>query len=401
VRRKTMKKLIALVLVFNTIFFSGCWDSRELNELGLVMAVGVDKKKGGDLYTVTVQVAKPSSAAGQGGKSGGGDQPVWVGSAQGKTIFEAIRNIAKFSSRRIMWAHNNIIIIGESLAEEDITPVVDFFTMNPELRMKTWVAIAHGEAKPYVEAKTGVENIPAISMAELFRYHELPAESVSTDMVTLFRDFKSESKQPLVSALNKQGEDEKAGDESQIELEGAAVFKGSKLIGWTSPEETRGIAWLRNEMNKAVIVLTDVGQKKQKISVELDDTKVKINAEIGEELPIINIEVKARGDIAEIDAAADITIEQLKSMVKKEAEKEIKREINLGLEKVQKEFKSDVLGFGRVVHVADKKEWYKRIDNKWEEMYPQLSVNVNVTVEIDSATLYQEPIKYDDKKDRG
>jgi spore germination protein KC len=396
-----MKKFILLFLVLNISFFTGCWDAREINELGLVMAVGIDKEKGGELFTVTAQVAKPSSAAGQGGKSGGGDQPVWVGSAQGKTIFEAVRNLAKFSSRRIMWAHNNIIIIGESLAEDDVTPVIDFFTMNPELRMKTWVAISHGDAKSYVTAKTGIENIPGISLAQLFLYHELPAESTATDMVRFFRDFKSESTQPMVSTLNIQREEEAAAAGKQVELEGAAIFKGTKLIGWTSPEETRGLAWVRNEMKNAIIVVQDVGDKNQKISVELDDTKVKVRAHVDGEIPTIDLEIKAIGDISEIDYVTGMNMDELKHLVEKEVEREIRREISLGLDKVQKELKSDVLGFGRAVHISDKDEWYKRIENVWENIYPIVPVNMVVTVEINSASLYQEPIKIEEKKTRG
>jgi spore germination protein KC len=393
-----MKKFILLFLVLNIAFFTGCWDAREINELGLVMAVGVDKEKGGELFTVTAQIAKPSSAAGQGGKSGGGDQPVWVGSAQGKTIFEAVRNLAKFSSRRIMWAHNNIIIIGESLAEDDVTPVIDFFTMNPELRMKTWVAISHGDARPYVAAKTGIENIPGISLAQLFLYHELPAESTATDMVRFFRDFKSESVQPMVSALNIQKEEEAAAAGKQVELEGAAILKGTKLIGWTSPEETRGLAWIRNEMKNAIIVVQDVGNKKQKISVELADTKVKLKAHVDGEIPTIDLEIKATGDISEIDNVTGMDMDELKNLVEKEVEREIRREIKLGLDKVQKELKSDVLGFGRAVHISYKDEWYKRIDNEWENLYPLVPVNIAVYVEINSTSLYQEPIKIEEKK---
>jgi spore germination protein KC len=400
-RRKTMKKLISVILALNMIFLSGCWDSRELNELGLVMAVGIDRQKDGRFYTVTAQIAKPSSAAGQGGKSGGGDEPVWLGSAQGETIFEAVRNLAKFSTRRIMWAHNNIIIIGESLAEQDITSVIDFFTMNPELRMKTWVAVAHGDAKAYVSAKTGIENIPGVGLAELFRYNEFPAESIATDMVRFFRDFKSESIQPLVSALNKQSEEDAVAGQKQIELEGSAVFKGTKLIGWASPEETRGLAWLRNEMGNAIIVLSDIGEEKQKLSVELDSTKVKTKAEVTGEIPSIDIEIKTKSDISEIDVPSDMSIDELKDVVKKEAEREIRREITLGLDKVQKEFKSDVLGFGRAVHIANKREWYSGIEEKWDELFPQVTVNISISVEVESATLYQEPIKVEKKKNRG
>lgn len=395
-----MKKIIAVLLALNLVFLSGCWDERELNELGLVMAVGVDKPAGGDNFVVTAQIAKPSSASGQGGKSGGGaEQAVWVGSAEGKTIFEAVRNLAKFSSRRIMWAHNNIIIIGESLAEDDITPVIDFFTGNHELRMKTWIAVSHGEAAPYISAPTGIENIPGISLAELFRYSELPSESVATDMVQLFSDFKSESRQPLVSAVNMKKEKEsEANANQQIELEGAAVFKKSKLVGWTSPEETRGLAWIRNEMNNSIIVVSGVVNGKGNASVELDDTKVKMHAVVNGEIPSIVIDVKTKGDITEIDVPTDESMAQLKAEVEKQAVHVIKREIKLALDKVQKEYKSDVLGFGRVVHIANKNQWYNRIKDNWNEIYPEVPVNVSVSVDIQSASLMQKPLDIEKTK---
>lgn len=392
-----MKRILAVLLVFNTIFLSGCWDQREINDLGLVMAVGIDKKKGSPLYTVTAQIAKPSSASGQGGKSGGGDQPVWIGSADGKTIFEAIRNLAKFSSRRVMWAHNNIIIIGESLAEQDITPVVDFFTQNPELRMKTWVAVAHGDAKPYVTAKTGLENIPGISIAELFRYHELPSESIATDMLKLFRDYKSESQQPLVSALNLKTENTPNGP-NQVELEGAAVLKRNKLVGWLSPEETRGIAWVRNEMKNGIIIATGVGKEDQNISVEIRDAKSKITAQVSGDIPSIKIRVEAKGDISEFDSTTTLSIEELKTQVEKEACHVIEQEIKQGLDKLQKQYKSDVLGFGRAVHISNKEIWYKTMQDKWEDIYPQVPVSISVTLDIRTASLYQEPINIEKKK---
>lgn len=298
-----------------------------------------------------------------------------------------------------MWAHNYIIIIGESLAEEDITPVIDFFTRNHELRMKTWVAIAHGDAKPYIHAKTGIENVPAISISELFRYHELPAESVATDMVHLFRDYKSETVQPLVSAVNiPKGNEAQSSAGPQVELEGAAVFKGSKLAGWLSPEETRGIAWIRNEMRDSIIVVNDIGEEKLRLSVELDNIKVRMKADLTSEIPSITIDVKATGDIAEVDVPSRMHIDELKASAEKEAVRVIKKQIKLGIDKVQKKFKSDVIGFGRVVHIENKEEWYGRIEKVWEEIYPQVPVTINVSIDIQSGALFQESINFEKDK---
>lgn len=389
-----MKRIIAVFLTLNTIFLSGCWDMRELNELGLVMAVGIDKAKDSGNFIVTAQIAKPQSAASQGGKGGGGggEPPVWIGSGEGKTIFEAIRNIAKTSSRRVMWAHNNIIVIGKSLAEEDITPVVDFFTHNPELRMKTWVAVSHEDAAAIVSAQTGIENIPGISLAELFRYHELASESVASDMLHVFSDYKSESRQPLLSMMRiKKGQNSEGREE--IELSGAAIFKGSKMLGETSPEETRGLAFIRKETKNAVIVVSGYEGEKQKVSVELKNTKINIRSEIKGDMPNITISVTTDGSVSEEDKVSDMTIEELKTKVGAAAGREIEREIRMGIDKVQKDYKSDVIGIGRVVHIQHKEEWDKNLRKKWDDMYPQIPITVNAAVNITNSVLYQQPMK--------
>lgn len=393
-----MKKLIAVFLVLNNIFLTGCWDMREINDLGLVMAVGVDRDKKTKNFVVTAQIARPSAIAG-GKTGGGGELPVWIGSAEGKTIFEAVRNLAKFSSRRVMWAHNNIVIIGQSLAEEDITPVMDFFVHNAELRMKTWIAVAHGDAKTYVAAQTGMESIPAISLAELFRYHELPAESVASDMLHVFSDFKSESRQPLLSALREkkklasEGGGGSSGGQGQIELAGAAVFKDRKMVGVLTPEDTRGVAWVRKDTKKAVIAVTGYENEEDKVSVEIKNSKLNIGSSIKGQIPAIDINLKVEGVISEQDTLDNTHIDDFKAKVEKLTSEEITREIRLGVDKVQKDYKSDILGFGRVVHIEHKKEWYGGLKEKWNDIFPQVPVNINVETKIKSSVLFEEPIK--------
>lgn len=41
-----------------TMILTGCWNRRELNELAVVLAVGIDSADG--QYEVSVQVAEPS-----------------------------------------------------------------------------------------------------------------------------------------------------------------------------------------------------------------------------------------------------------------------------------------------------------------------------------------------------
>ena len=65
----------------------------ELNQMAMVMAVGLDKEKNG-MVKVTAQIVRPNTSRGSsGGVAGGQGDPVWTVSAEGKSIFEAIRNL--------------------------------------------------------------------------------------------------------------------------------------------------------------------------------------------------------------------------------------------------------------------------------------------------------------------
>jgi spore germination protein KC len=122
----------AIFCILSIFYLAGCWDIREINEIGFVMAAGVDKAKDSDKFVVTVQLANPKPIAAEKGKAAQGE-PIWVLSAEGRTIFEAVRELSLVSSRRIVWGHNYIVIIGQSLAENNIGPVIDFFRIIPNL----------------------------------------------------------------------------------------------------------------------------------------------------------------------------------------------------------------------------------------------------------------------------
>ena len=101
-----------------------------------------------------------------------------------------------------MWAHNNIIIIGESLAQDDITPVVNFFTHNYELRMKTLVAVGKGKAGDFLTATVGMGDVPGLSLSDLFRNQQFTGQGLTSTMLRIFEKFTSETTNPIMTALS-------------------------------------------------------------------------------------------------------------------------------------------------------------------------------------------------------
>lgn len=388
------KITVAVFLIINIVFLTGCWGMREINELGLVMAVGIDKEPKDDVYTITVQIAKPSAS------SSGGEGKVsqtWIVTAKGKTVFDAIRALSTVSSRRIMWAHNNIIIIGEAAAKDSIIPIIDFFTHNPEVRMRTYVAVAHGDAKQYLTSETGLDEISGLGFREMYRYQPLTAQSVKSSMLTLSREYFSEDMQPVITGISfkkyvlKPNEKSSPNEEKVSSLSGVAVFKNDKMLGWLSPEEARGLAWLRNEAKSTVITVMVPGNENKSISVEVDKIKAKIETAVNDGIPSVTIKLSGDVDIVEEDIATNLSIDELKRLVEKLVEDQIAADIRLMLGKVQKEYNSDVVGFGATMRAQHYKEWVE-IRNQWQSIFPGIPVNILVDIKAKTSTTLQQPM---------
>lgn len=391
------KKLASAVLILLTLFQTGCWDMREINEIGIVEAVGIDFSSDANKYVITVQVVNPEESDSS-NKKGGSSGSFWVGSAEGSTIFEAVRNLGRISSRRITWSHNSFVILGESFVENDITPAIDFFTHNPELRMKTTVAVSKGNAKEYIASKAGLENLTGISLANMGRFSVLPAVSIKSEMLTLNSEFSSDYSQLLIMGVNFR-KSVLPSDNNTIVLEGAAVFKKNKMIGWLSPEETRGLAWVLNNNKGTVVTLFDINTavdsniQHKNVSIETKNVKTKVTSKIKDGIPYITISIKGNGNIVEQDGTTKLSITEFEKGIEASLNKEITREIEIGVDKVQKYYESDVLGFAQTVRVQNNDAWQGGLKDEWQKTFPLIPVKIDVYISVNSNTVKQQPLK--------
>ena len=394
------RRIIFLLIILNLFTLSGCWDIREINELGLVTAVGIDKADSPNKYSVTVQIANPNTSSSSDGQSNAKSE-LWIGTEEGTSIFEAVRKLANVSSRRVMWAHNTVVIIGESLAKEGIIPVADYFAHNPELRMKAAVVVAYGDAKEYVAAKVGMESPPGISFILLESYRSLSAESTESHMLQVCAALKNEYANPLISKISlkkeaMQAENSKSTDEKNSEtvaLSGAAVFKKDKMIGWLSPEEVRGASWILNQTKNTVVTVIDPEHGNKSVSVETKGMKAKIRTKVTDGMPEISISMSGTGDIVEEDGSTTQSMNEMKEHVTELINKKIEDEIGNSLEIMQKKYMVDCFGFAAFVHVQNAREWNNGLKDNWQEIFAQIPVTVSVSISIESSTLSQEPMK--------
>jgi len=384
-----MNRGIVLLLLFSVlILLSGCWSKKELTDIAIISAFGIDKNDKGQ-YVGTIQVINPGNVTG--GQQDGGSSigpPINVYTETGNNLTEVSRKFSTGISRRLYYAHTNLVVVGERLAREDgILRLFDAMDRDPEFRITSEVIIAQDmEAKDIVRTITPIDKIPSNKVIKTLKSTEKNwGTHLRANMKDVLNNLVSDGKEPLITGFRIKGEIDQAMKMANIEettpkavleAEGIALFRNGKLVDWLQGSTARGSLWILDKIEK-----TDVNinwqEHEEAIAYEVIRQKTKVLPKIYNEEPLITIDVSAEGDIGEVEIPVDLTDPLVLVKIEKEVEKEIKKEIQEAIKQAQKN-KSDVFGFGEVVQRADPKLW-KKLKSDWNSVYfPELVVDVKV-----------------------
>lgn len=399
---RNKKPFFLSLFLCSVLFLTGCFGSRELDDLAFVMAVGIDKGAKPGTVRVTAQIARPGDVRGQtGAPSAGTGEPVWTAAAEGRTIFEAIRNIARFSSRRVFWAHNQVIVIGEDMAQEGISDVIDFFSRNHELRMKTWIVVSEGEAKKLVSTQTGLEVLPGVSINKLFRYSEIVSEAPKTDMRTLAAAYLSDSTHPVlarVAAKDRQisaKQKQEFGLNPQIELSGTAVFKRDKMVGFLDLDESRGLLWfVQNVESRVVVVPCPSGSEGggQPISLEVKHATFNVVPKYENGKVSFEVKLDSNIDMVEVGCATGQDNSEIMKRVQADAKASLQGDIEAVLKAAQQTYKLDFLELGKVFQNRYPVEW-QQLRKNWDQEFAKAEIKLQVDAHVNSPVLLQKPTR--------
>lgn len=379
-----LKILTYFLLLSFSLLLAGCWNAREIDELAFVLGIGVDKTEEGT-FKITVQVAKPGLLSKNSTGGGTTEKPYWVSSSEGKTFFEAIRNMAEFSSRRIFWPHNKVIIIGERLARSDVSKILDFFCRNPELRLRTWVVVTPGEAADLLRITPGLEKEPASAIENLITQRVWTGKSYGVMLKDFMEEYLSSVINPVASRIIiSQGQPPK------IELSGAAVFNKNKLAGWLDDNETRGLLWLRGMLHSSIVVIPCPIDGKP-LSIEVIDAKVGYKSEVINQVPHFTIRITATGNLSEQSCKTNFTKSENLRKLEEDFASSIKSEVENIVEIAQNRFGIDFLGLNRELHMHHQEDW-DRMKDKWPELFKKANVVVEVKGSIPRETLFARPL---------
>ena len=145
-----MKKIIIIILI---IFLTGCYNYKELNKIGIVSSISIDKEN--DNYIVGAQVMNIKNEESDSSK-------VIVYKEEGKTIEEAVRKMTKEMDKKLFGGHLNKLVLSEEVAKESIIDVIDLFQRLPEIKTEFNITIAKNiKAIDVIKVMTSGGSIPA------------------------------------------------------------------------------------------------------------------------------------------------------------------------------------------------------------------------------------------------
>jgi spore germination protein KC len=395
-----MKRKLVFLIVLMTmpVLLSGCWSKKELTDLAIVAAMGVDKTDDGK-YALTLQIINPGNVAGGIRGGGGGTQspPVTIYSSTGNNLVEASRRASSKISRRLYYAHANLVVVGENLArEEGLTTIIDAIDRDHEFRITTTMVITHqSTAEELVKTLTPVDKIPANKVLKTLEFSQKKwGESIKTSVQEVMRGLQSPNEVTVVSGFRLVGNPKHASQleniqesepESTLQASGIAIIKEGKLIDWRYGRAAKGTVWILDKVQGTNINI-DWEEKKDAVAYQTVRQKTSVSGEVKNGRPSISIHTRVEGSIGEMNVPIDITDVKVISKMEKKLEKEIKEEIKKAIEEAQTN-KADIFGFGEVIRRSSPNDW-KKLKPMWNDVYfPELQVDISVEAYIRRAGL--------------
>lgn len=376
--------LLPVLLLSLSLLLTGCWDRKELNDLGIMMGLGVDMA--GDQIKVTAQVAIPSALGSKTGKSGG--TPVTLFHATAPTVFEAIQKLTLSNPRNIFMSHIRVLVFSEKYAAEvGIGDVLEALMRDPGVRPDYYVMIARkAKAETILSTLTSLERIPAEKLynaLEVSAKTWAPTTTVSADR--LFEEMLSSGISPVVTGVELRGDKKAAPTESNVTRSdpsaklyytGLGVFKKDKLIGWLNESESKGYNYIRDNVKSTVGHLDC--KDKGKIALKVLRSTTKMKAKFNEQSePEIDISLQVVSIIASVECKRRIADLAIIKELEQEAEDSFVELFETTVNDVIKKYKVDIFGFGQEIDRTNHTWWLAHQEN-WSNYLPKLKVNYKI-----------------------
>ncbi|WP_238652158.1 Ger(x)C family spore germination protein [Paenibacillus piscarius] len=383
-----IQQAVCLLLVLSLAVLPGCWSSKELNELAVVMALGIDAAPEG--YAVSAQVLNSGEARNNKGESGK-SLPVITYKAVGQTVPDALQHMLSTAPRTLYLSHIRVLVLGEKLARQGVSDIVDFITRAHQLRSDFFLVVAkQSQASDILEINTPFEQIPANSLySSILVSHKHWAATGSITLQQFILELERGGSNPIMSGVRLKGDVtdgsslknvESIVPKSQIVQAGIAIFKKDRLVGWLNESSSKTLNYALNEVDSSNGNVTCPDGGKVGFIITRSESRIvpRLNS-AGE--PEFTLSIHAEADLTTVQSTLDLTKPANIMIVQAGIEDKFISNMEGNIQNVQQEYGSDIFGFGEALHRKYPRVW-KKYRDEWDDYFKHVKVQIKSKVEI-------------------
>lgn len=384
---------LALLLVLPLL--SGCWNRRELNDIAVAVAMGIDRVD--DNYRVSVQIVDPSQMT---NNSNVDRFPIRVFTEKAPTVFEALRKVTSKTSRKIYLAHLLLLLFDERMAREGIKEPLDFLIRDHEVRPDFHIAITRGyETSDVLSVVTPMEMLSAVDLyRSLGMSQKSWAPTVATNVKEMMGTLMIDGIEPVLTGLTLIGDLNKGKSADNVKqpqpfmyfkFTGIGVFREDRLVGWLKDADSKSYSYVNNQVSSSVSSIK-CPESDDMFAVEIIDAKVGRKPSVNNGRPSMQLKAEISANVGEVHCRMEMNDKSIVAL-QTAASEQLKHVIEDGIHHVQSKYSVDIYGFGENFHHTYPKQWRQWKDG-WDELFAQMPVEVKMNFRLKKVGKIISPI---------
>ncbi|OKP83573.1 hypothetical protein A3842_08665 [Paenibacillus sp. P3E] len=397
IHKKILIPLLCLPLL--STLLTGCWDARELSELGITSGSAYDWEN--NQWKATYQVINPSSgSSGMGGSTGGSTSspPFVTFTVKGRTIMEAIEKTNLTSTREMFFSHSRITVLGESVARHGINQLIDMFLRKQDARETVYVFITKGEAGNILDQLMQLsKNQGAGVQLMIEQESRLISYYPGVQMFELAMALSSESGSAVLPEILLTGteimdettETGRTDLKTRLALGRLGVLKGDQLMGWLSQKQAFGLSFMTDKIKTATIAFSSKPKSGDKpdASYILQKSKTIVHPKWEQDHYVIDIDIKGSGVLSEVGSVMDLNDRTSITEMEHSIEQQVLELVNNSWKEIRT-LGADVTGFAVRIHRSDRKR-FKQIKKakNWDSTFQEIEIRPHVSMKIERTGL--------------
>ena len=376
-----MKRIKFLILLLPLL--SGCYNYRELNELGITTAVSIDYKDNN--FYVIAEVINPIK---QQDASSSNNSPFVNYNSSSSSLQDAFRKVVLESPRQLYAAQLEIIVLSEEVVNNHLEEVLEYFARDPESRTEITIIVAKTEDS--TKAITLQTLLTSLSSSNIINSLDLQSKVLGmsypvtlNELLNMYIDPYLEVVLPSMTLYgNYEIGDEKenittSSPKAIVKIDGSTITKDNKILGYLDLEESKILNLINGKLKETIIKMNYYDGY-----IIFEPNRIKVSRELDIKNNIIKINISGYSKTKEIQSNINLKdpkeVEKLNKALNMELEKKITDTFN----SIREKYGTDVFGFQELYYRTNYKYFKENCTNWYEDIYPKIKLEVKANVRL-------------------